>query len=891
MKLKTLLLAAGAVSSVVLGAYGAPLAIGVPEFHSSEKVQTWIDAVTLVAPLVAVADGDIDDPATFGGSTPGATQDIYIPEGITVTVDTNYTVDFVYVDGTLHVKAPPFAGGLTVFTTDTVMHSRTARIIIDEQAGGKVTCQTKTETNINLARDPHMITRGWVGCGKIDLLGKPRQTMIPISNDLIAGLTTRAYLTVSPFLGMNGPAGSPNDPFNYTLLPFDWEPGERGVILGRHPRVNVLDARSGETVEFQALHKVSNPTAFSNFDTTGSYIDFTAPVTLTNTEYFDTAASAYSRTNFGPPDGAPTAGSHGNWAHRPWLVNPNRNIKFTCTDPDAPVHRRPHFMYGSAATRIHYVEFVRWGRTNILQDTVVEGTADALPLAEDTNLRHRDVLHAYDAGFCPFGQIMRGGFSAEIIGVSVWDGGYYLGESQANGAQGDATFSMAFSQYGSAVYYEACFGHNTIGATYKVYSAQNLAVHRHCIGSQAWGESPNGTPVFFKDHDHYTRGDTGRGGEIFSYDARTVSNVRCSVHDSHFGMVALTRSPDEEDKILPAIYMPEGPESIGMHQYANGVDDDRPIIHIEGFYAAATTSHALIVSKNGPAQGHGDRTHVLDCIYDSCLGGGAWFEYTGFYIVQGMVDLGPDTGGAPAGQSLRLGTSNWNFVCLNHFYANRAEGVDDRKQDASGTPLVVKNYFVNFHTPMNVTTPWINVNLANEYRDIDPATFSSNFGAKITSIEYQSSSQVRIRGKVRDALSIAFGEPDYDLLLQGLPDDSDGLKVDVAGSHGAISVYGYWTNTDEGVQTFPPTPFSGVPPRFSKYPLTITSRVPNGQRLQHLKTLAPLMMIGNVPGQGSNTWKHPSGVRMPYVNNGNASWAAAIAASNAELNPQELVFA
>lgn len=883
MSLRKTLLRFGAV---VLAAYGEPLAFPQLDHYASEEVQGWMEEVVLTDP-VTIPGGDSTSSASWGGAFPTSADDFIVPHGVTLTIKANDSVALHFMKLYGHLVIEQGTGGFeTVFQVDTLLRMRGSTVTLLAEDGGRVRCPVDDSSPIDLSKDPHMITRGWIGCGEIVMKGKPRQFIVPCSNDIVGGATTVLNLTRTPFVGFNGASGAANDPFNYSAIDLDWQPGEKIVLLSRKRR-NTLDMPSGaEIAQIGAAdYSAVSATPFSAKDTTGCTITLSAPAVTNHLKYYDPVAVAHVVANFGPPPESPTFGSHGAWFEVPWLVNYNRNIKFTRTTPGSPAHHRPHFMYSSSATILHYVEFIGWGRSNILADTVIEGTEDALPLLGNTNLRHRDAVHAYDAGLGPLNGLMRDGFSAELVGVAVWDDGP-VGETMTHETWGAGSCGFGFEQYRSSVYYEGCITHNTLGAGFRVSSSQDSCVWRHTIVSEVWGEAPEGPSLpLFKDLDDYSRGDVGRDGSGYHSSSRIVLPIRTIASGcAGFGRVVLARSPLEEVLKLDARWVQDGPESVGYHQFHWAGDDNRPALKVEGDYFFANRMGGSLVSKGSPIQNHGHRSYFLNCFYTlgetTCK-----VEYTGQYVMQNMACLGPELeSGLPVGTAFELGTSVHGFTNINHYYANFAKGIDDHKEvaglgpmpDAAYPEYQPDNHHVDFHTPRNVADMWRNVDVETEVLTIGPENYGNDFGFNITGWAMQPGNIVRFFGTARDAIG------EYPLQFSNHPSESNGVRIDIGGIAGALSNFGYWTDPAAPDWRTISIPYSGRAPYYSQWPIAVDSRLPVGMALNKLRVLAPLGLTS--PPPTSNRWVYPSGKPYLYENHGAGDFNAAMAAANVIAN-------
>lgn len=810
------------------------------------------------SPVTVSGIGVSTDAAFFGGSLPAAATDIVIPEGSKLTIPAGDAFAFnrMFVYGALEIAGAPPPAATTV-TCDTIAVMPGGRLRCVETTGARVDFIFRTETDIDIAQDPWRVSRGLVNLGDLEIVGRPRQYLLPVSHDILAGVTAQLDFTRIPFLGRDGASG--DGAFNYTAWTLDWAPGEKIILPGVQPRASVAEGHKSEIVEISAFNLVENATPFSAKDTTGSSVTLSAPASLDHLKYFDQAALDAINPSFGPAPGAPTAGSHATFFGLPFALNPNRNIRFLMTTPTAPIHRRAYIGIHSPATRIAWTERQGLGRTSMLADTAAPGEG---PIATDTNLRFQHSMSVYDAGHTFFDDVKQGRNCVQLIGNASWSGG---APGAAVNDIGGGSGGSAHGQFNSSVYYEANLSDNTIGAAINVLGANDMFMARHNVASCVWSEIPlNGAPPHFKDIDDYPRDDTGRDGSAYFSATRTGEWSRnLAFGYAGAGRVILSRSHAVSEQFL-SVYVPEGPEQVLYQQFGGVPNDDLPRLVINGDYFAGGRDGSII-SKNAPTQQHGWRTHIKDCVYLEHRRYGSLYEYTGNYHLDRNIFLGAASREL-LNAGMRLDNSVYGFVCNGFFIGNQGIGVSAKKSDADDIPNTdseVDYRFIDFEPMHGVTTDWDNITVAGGAPEVITLNnnYDGDFGFNITEIDTTSEhGAVIFKGVVRDPLG------EYPYIFATPSHDQGGLRVRSFMRFGAFAVHGYYTNSGAGA------------PVFSYFKLVAMDRLNAGR---FLEVLYPL------PADSPPTlepWTHPSGA--PYVleNKGSRDFQAEFAAANAVAN-------
>ncbi|MCK5746143.1 MAG: hypothetical protein KAH44_07995, partial [Oricola sp.] len=657
----------------------------------------------------------------------------------------------------------------------------------------------------------------------------------------------------------------------------DWLGTEKYILPGlTRPSSNTQPLKS-EIVQGASFTLNENSTAFSTKDTQGSILTLAAPPILTKTTHWNAEALAIARA-FGPPPGSPTFGSH-SWIGACWVLNPNSNVQWlmaTQTSPGVfeeididtavPTHRRPMIMVSSARARIEQTERRRFGRTEMTQLTSIPGSVTH---TATTNLRHRHSMQLYDAGYPQWHDLLEGKNCARVVLNTSWDGGD-PGTAYQNGTIGEGSRSCAIAQYHSGAYVEGNICDNQIGAGHWVGSSHDLYVRRHNVFSSTWSMYPLGTPPLFKEGTHYNTADSGRagaGGE--SYSRNGFNNRNLYLGNKSHCYIVLSRSTEQVTD-WDVRKMPDSPAMIQYSQRGNSLDDDdRPRFRAEGEYSQGNGGGSVI-SKNRPQQHHGWRTHIKFHVSVDDGGIAELFEYTGNYDLEKHIILCPPDHNPFAGYAaLTLLSSTYGFRSVDFFIANPVRGVYDQRQKpgfppVALTPAETQNWFIDFAF-LNAGTEFINV--PTEGADNRVISLSGNydgpFGCDITEVQEAPNAgpgnQVRYVGTARTP----FGDTIYPFPTPS--DESGGLPVPGTRMGGAVSQYGYWTNSDPGAS----------PPYFSLYELAITNDLPPNQELTVLYPLP----IRIPPANLAAVWTHTTGAKKTITHHGSASYTDAVAAA------------
>jgi hypothetical protein len=196
---------------------------------------------TQAATNTAVRSGNWSNPGTWkGGLLPGANANVYIPQGITVTVDSTNAVSLRTIrdDGTLQFVT----NKNTSLLVDTIVVTDTGNLIMGTpsnpiQSNVQAEIEFADRGPINLNWDPHQFSRGLISMGTTSIYG--------------AAVTPYEALAVSPHKG------------DTTLVlanqPTNWRVGDQLVLTGTNPLHNEDEAFqilgiSGKDVHVRALN-------------------------------------------------------------------------------------------------------------------------------------------------------------------------------------------------------------------------------------------------------------------------------------------------------------------------------------------------------------------------------------------------------------------------------------------------------------------------------------------------------------------------------------------------------------------------------------------------------------------------------------------------------------
>ncbi|MEM7118839.1 MAG: Ig-like domain-containing protein [Chloroflexota bacterium] len=339
-----------------------------PHLDDSVKQAEHLAMLALVeavdATQTAVSSGDWTNPATWASGIVPTTGDIiYIPNGITVTVDdilpdpvagvrvdgelafahdtnTSITLDTLIVDPT---------GSLTIGTAaNPIQPNVTARIVIADNGA------------LNSSDDPMLLGRGIISHGTVEIVGTDKLDFVPLLGDAQAG---------DNLLTLNLPNG--------TTSPAGWQIGDELVLGGTYYDPNGSD---GDNSRFH--DEVLTITAINGNE-----------ISYTNND-ISSGDNSVLRFDHERPSG------FSSYNLQIYVANLTRNIIIeTENAASVPTQQRGHAMFmHNASVHIENTAFVNLGRTdkNVLLDDPVENVDGTV--GNGTNPRGRYGLHFHRTG-------------------------------------------------------------------------------------------------------------------------------------------------------------------------------------------------------------------------------------------------------------------------------------------------------------------------------------------------------------------------------------------------------------------------------------------------------------------------------------------------------------
>jgi hypothetical protein len=297
--------------------------------------------------VTAAGDGAWSDTGLWGGDLPAASDAVLVPAGATVTVDgVDADIRHLRVDG--HLVFDPSQS--STLTLDTLEVTEDGQLTIGTGAQPvadpvEVRIRFRSDSDIDVAWDPNLVSRGLVADGDVEIHGQPRTVHIKVAADPLAGDDT---LTL---------AGTPEH----------WRVGDRIVITGTRYSGWKWD-NDINTVRYHGTQdEVRTITAIDGNE-------ITLDEALEHDHVSPRADLKASVANF------------------------TRSVVFETVDGEsAPVHRRGHVMLRHhTGFDVRYAAFIELGRT----DKSVESFAlDQLGTVEaDSNVRGRYALHFHMTG-------------------------------------------------------------------------------------------------------------------------------------------------------------------------------------------------------------------------------------------------------------------------------------------------------------------------------------------------------------------------------------------------------------------------------------------------------------------------------------------------------------
>ena len=314
---------------------------------------------------IAVNNGSWFDPNTWAsGEVPGEGAKVLIGEGVRVAYDGESDVSLftVRVDGMLEfsttkntfMEVDTFivspSGHLTIGTIDKPVH-----------AGVEAVIQIADNGPIDTNWDTHLLSRGLLSHGTIDIHGAEKDTFLKVSVDPMKGDTS---ITLED-------------------VPDGWQVGDSLVLTGTHlPNLGTSQANAFDP------------------ETVTQDEELVITSIVGNTIHFD---RALEYDHDGPRSDL-----------KAYVANFTRNVKIQTENfDDVPVHQRGHVMLmHSDNIDVRYGEFLELGRTD---KSVRAFDVDDLSTVEsDSNVKGRYSLHIHRAGVSDLDD------PAMLVGNAIW---------------------------------------------------------------------------------------------------------------------------------------------------------------------------------------------------------------------------------------------------------------------------------------------------------------------------------------------------------------------------------------------------------------------------------------------------------------------------------------
>jgi hypothetical protein len=320
---------------------------------------------------VALRSGNWSDPSNWSfGVRPSAGSKIWIPEGVTITYDVDWTtpIQSIRVDGTFRFSTTTstqlFVDTIAVLPTGVFEHGTPANPI----GPNLVSSITFTDAGpIDRTADPTELGRGLISHGKVTIAGAEK--------------STQGWLRVNPLAGSRT--------LSLATVPAGWRIGDEIIIAGAKSRpVSVPSNPSVETPiqpTIAAEDEVRRVVSIS-----GSTITLDRPLSFDHV----------------PPAGLLDAQGQ---PLRIYVANTTRSIRYRSANTsyanNADIHRHGHVMLmHSDKVAVQFAEFRDLGRTNksiSIDDVLIEPISNQqikFTAGTGSNVRGRYALHLHKTG-------------------------------------------------------------------------------------------------------------------------------------------------------------------------------------------------------------------------------------------------------------------------------------------------------------------------------------------------------------------------------------------------------------------------------------------------------------------------------------------------------------
>jgi Big-like domain-containing protein len=832
------------------------------------------DFITMAMnPLFVTSAAGVGNVATdfSTGSLPILTDQVVVTSGGKLTIPSGVTVtcDFMRIDGELDIQS----GG--TLECDTLMIMPAGKLTVRGVNASQSTIRIRTASDIDVVRDPNLISRGVINMGVCDILGAVRIRQLPITIALTAGVSTQVTLGTQIFLGAPGaPAGDGEDD-----MLIDWAATDKLVIgankaKGLEQTIGAI-GELNEICEIQSIAIVNATSPFQVNDPAGTVVTLTQPVVNDHQEYDDAAELAIVQA-LGPPASlrpGSSASSHANWLGKPHIHNVSRYIKFTVTDTAAPVHRRPTFFANNPDTQMKWAEFTDWGRTDLTRSPVDPGSQVNTAM---TNLKHRGPIVLYKCGFRTAVDSVSP--VATVEGCSIWGGP--IGDTFANNTRGAGSMGFGIEQYRCTAIIKRNVTHNTVGSGLMDSSRINTGEWSRNQIIEVWGRNLGDRDGLPKDGSLVAANDLGVFASGMFQTSRMVRNIQNMIYGcEHAGLIVMPRGEEaEEDSIIDPQYSPVPYEQHGWQQFSS--DFQKAALEVEGMYVAGCGLE-FYTTKTNIRQIHQYPTILKNCVNINCKGG-IELEYVDNYIIINYAHLGLDPTGlssnfmlgtaASAAQiGILLGLETAAVTVVKPYMAHVATGIKATKTFVGTQRSDVQHNIVNPTFGAGVTTDLDNLSAPDDVKTI-AEPFDLTFGVTLDAFSDAifSNPFTKVRGSMQDGIGTAgypYGQT-FDPTGAILGEDID---MNSKRHNGVMYKDGYWTDTVSG-------------DTYIKVPVTCFSRLDGSTRT----VLTPWKTPRVPPDPFNNPWFDPPGGTLikAVVDNGSGDYAADLSAATAALAVQ-----
>lgn len=564
-----------------------------PAYVKAERAALlqFADVVKRVPTATAQKSGRWDDPATWGLSIPKATEHVYIPPQMTVTIDSQTAVaKFIRIDGTLKFARDKD----TRLVVDTIVGPLCASTLDAGTQADPITAKCEVIFRdagpIDIAEDPREFGHGYVG-HKTLIWGQTKSSQAEFVSAL-AGATT----------------------VTLTAPPINWQVGDTIVLAGTGTGPS---ADPGYSPPFDTQEKVKITSV------AGAVIGIDTPLKY----------------------------PHGPLRFDPcFCINLTRNVIFRSEKagygpsvgklPEVPdiVKRRGHFMVmgcGVGESKIGYAQFDDLGRTDkrVALDAVKfkdgKRLAELNGRASGTNQVGRYSLHGHHGG--------RLGTPMLVQGCAV------------NGSPG-----WGYTNHSSNVHFLDCVGHDCIGAIFSNEIGDEVGLLKDCTAIYARGGHSNvdgnvNNPLY--DREQGTNGSGFWSQTAGRMRMRNIKAANCSAGISFWAAPGTQVYSAEANRVVgnimgsidPADIDPAGPDKylLDFIDPATGtIDAFRSRADLDGGLFISAFEGGVLIGPHGP-------NYKYPSVYKNLRGGGVKTQYATHQTFEGAKMSGGAKVNAP----------------------------------------------------------------------------------------------------------------------------------------------------------------------------------------------------------------------------------------------------